>query len=312
MERSANYALVGVISTVLVIGVAVFVVWLAGFSFTHGYDTYDVRFQGPVTGLAKGAEVHFNGIKVGDVTGLRLDRRDTRFVLARIRVTNDVPIRQDSYATLEPLGITGVSYVQITAGTATRPLLKNTVPPGVVPEIGSRKSALSNLLQGGGYLVQRASETLDRLNRVLSDQNIQTISATMSDVQAFTAELRERKSIIDDAQKTVQSADQAVQQIRDLAKSSDDLVNGPGKQAMTKMADAANEVDAAAKELHGTLARLQGPTTTFAEQGLPRLTDDMASLKRATDDLDRLVNEVRADPRGVLGKPPAKEVEVKP
>ena len=32
-------------------------------------------------------------------------------------VTSDVPIRVDSYATLEPQGITGINYVQITAGT---------------------------------------------------------------------------------------------------------------------------------------------------------------------------------------------------
>ena len=67
MERNANYALVGFASLMLFVGMVIFVVWLARVSFSQQYDTYDVVFQGPVDGLSKGGEVHFNGIKVGDI-----------------------------------------------------------------------------------------------------------------------------------------------------------------------------------------------------------------------------------------------------
>src|SRR5205085_3715865 len=107
-----------------------------------------------------------------------------------------------------------------TAGTPSKPLLKNTVPEGQVPRLASQRDALSDLLAGGGFIVQRAVEALDRVNRVFSDENIKTLTATMSDVQAVTGELRERKSIIADAQKTLQDADQATEQITALAKSS--------------------------------------------------------------------------------------------
>jgi phospholipid/cholesterol/gamma-HCH transport system substrate-binding protein len=312
MERNANYALVGLISTSLMIGILIFVVWLAGASFNRGYNRYDVVFQGPVSGLSKGAEVHFNGIKVGDVTDINLDPRDPHFVIARARVTTDVPIRTDSYATLEPEGITGVNYVQITAGTATRPLLIDTVPPGGVPRLGSRSSAISSLLAGGGTVVQRTVELLDRANRVLSDDNIRTLGATLSDVQAVTAELRQRKSMIADAQKTLQSTDQAAQEIRDLAHSSRGLVDDQGKKTLTKLGDAADQIDGAAKDLRGVITSLKGPTSDFAENGLPRITDDLASLKRATDDLDRVLQQIQANPRGLVAKGPAREAEVKP
>ena len=118
-------------------------------------------------------------------------------------MTSDVPIRADSYATLEPLGITGVNYIQITAGTASKPLLKDTVPEGQIPRMASQRDALSDLLAGGGFVVQRTVEALDRVNRIFSDENIKTFGATLSDVQAVTAELRERKEIIADAQKTL-------------------------------------------------------------------------------------------------------------
>jgi len=312
MERNANYALVGLISTLLLIGLLIFLVWLAGPAFSRAFALYDIVFQGPVRGLSKGAEVHFNGIKVGEVTDISLDKADPRLVIARAKVTADVPIRADSYATLEPQGITGVNYVQITAGTSSKPLLKDTVPEGVVPKLQSKRDALSDLLAGGGFVVQKSVEVLDRVNRVLSDENIKTLGATFSDIQAVTAQLRERKSIIADAQKTIQGADEAVVQIRDLAKSSKALVDGDGKRTMSKLADAATQLEGAAKQAREMVTKLQGPTADFASNGLPHLTEAIDSLRQATDNLDHLVSEARSNPRGLIGKTPAKEIEVRP
>lgn len=312
MERNANYALVGLASTIILAGMLVFIVWLGALGLTKPYNLYDIVFQGPVRGLAQGAEVDFNGIKVGEVTKIALDPQDSRLVIARAKVTSDVPIREDSYATLEPQGITGVNFIQITAGTASKPLLRDTVPPGQVPRLRSKKDALSDLLAGGGYIVQRTVEVLDRVNRVFSDENIKTLSATLSDVQAVTAELRERKSIFADAQRTLQSADQAAQQIRDLAKSSRGLVDGDAKQSLAKLGDAASEIKDAAKQLRTMMQKLQGPTTDFATNGLPELSNTINSLQRTLDHFDQVLSEVQANPRGLVGKPPAKQIEVKP
>ena len=113
MERKANYALVGLSTLILFIGLVVFVVWLARLSFTREYDDYEILFVGPVRGLSEGGEVHFNGIKVGEVTKIVLDGRDPNRVIASARITSNVPVKTDSFATLEPQGITGVNYVQI-------------------------------------------------------------------------------------------------------------------------------------------------------------------------------------------------------
>jgi phospholipid/cholesterol/gamma-HCH transport system substrate-binding protein len=303
---------VGLASAILLIGLVVFLVLLAGRRFSHDYDLYDIVFQGPVRGLAKGGEVDFNGIKVGDVSKIFLDPRNPQYVVARARITPDVPIRVDSYAQLEPQGITGVNYIQISAGTPSKPLLRDTVRGGEIPRIPSQKDALSDLLAGGGFIVQRSVEALDRINRVFSDENIKTLSATMSDVQAVTAELRERKAIIGDLQKTVQDADETTRQFTALGKSSQALVDGDGHRTMAKLNDAASEIQASAKALRDTLTKLQGPTENFAATGLPQLSSAIASLQRATDHLDRLLNEVEANPQGLFSKAPAKEVEVRP
>src|SRR6185437_13533453 len=110
MERNANYALVGFASLVLFVGLAAFVLWLAQVRFARDYDLYDIVWAGPV-----------RGISVGEITRITLDRENPSQVISRIKVTSDVPIKTDSFATLEPQGVTGVNYVQITAGTRRGP-----------------------------------------------------------------------------------------------------------------------------------------------------------------------------------------------
>ncbi len=309
MERNANYALVGLISTILLIAMIVFIFWLANFALSAKYDAYQVVFHGPVSGLTRGGDVQFNGIKVGEVSDIQLDAQDPNKVIAKVRVRSDTPVRVDTQASLEPQGITGVNYIQLTAGTLSKPLLKDSGQPLVIQ---AKPGTISSLLSGGGTVMQAAADTLQRIDRVLSEENIQKVTAIISDVQAVTAELRERKAIIADAQKTIQDADGAAVQIKQLARSAQNLVDNNGKQTLAKIDKTADELQGAASDLRGMMAKLKGPTSDFATNGLPELTRTIESLRKTSTDLDRLLNEVEHDPRGFVSKPPAKSVQVKP
>ena len=276
MERQANYALVGAVTLALFVGLLAFFVWLAGFSFIKHFDTYDVLFVGPVRGISEGGEVHFNGIKVGEVTKLALDPADPNRVIARVRLQSGVPVRTDSYAVLEPQGITGVSYIQITGGTQSKPLLKNVTPSGTVPVIHTQQSALADLLEGGGTVLQRAVEALDRVNRLLSDKNITAISGTFQDLKAVADEAKARRQIFADADQALKDVDKTANSFTELSENGNKLINGDGKRAMSNIADAAQE------------------------------------LKQTSASLGALVQQVQQSPQQALGKPPAKEIEVKP
>ena len=206
------------------------------------YDLYDILFVGPVQGLSQGGDVDFNGIKVGEVTKIALDRTDPSRVIARARVTSDVPIRTDSFATLEPQGITGVNYVQITAGTAKNPLLKDTVPRGQVPVIHTKTEVLSSLLESGGAILNAAVEALNRVNRVLSDQNLKEISGAISDVHAITTAARNQKQLFADADQAINDIDAAATSIKQLSDNGNQLLNGDGKRSLHDIADAAAQI----------------------------------------------------------------------
>jgi phospholipid/cholesterol/gamma-HCH transport system substrate-binding protein len=89
-------------------------------------------------------------------------------------------------------------------------------------------------------------------------------------------------------------------------------VDGDAKRTLKEAGDAAAELKAAAKDARSMIGKLEGPTSDFASTGLPQLSAAIVTLQSAAESLDRLVGDVEQNPRGVVSKAPAKEVEVKP
>ncbi len=312
MERNAHYVLVGLISTLLLVGLVLFVVWLARIQFVRQYDLYDIDFQGPVRGLSSGGEVYFNGIRVGEVIRLSLDADAPDRVVARVRISSDAPVRIDSTASLEPLGITGVNYIQITAGTQTRPLLKDVTPPNRVPVIRTVRGSLESILEGGGTVLARAVDALDRVNKLLSDSNIATISGTFEDVHAITTDFRNQRDLLANLDRTIVSAGEAASKVSELADSTEQLVNGDARRSLANLADAAEELKVAAQEGRAAISSIAGPATDFVTGGLPQISATVIQLQSTVEGLNRLIGEIEQNPRQLISKPAAKTLEVQP
>src|SRR3546814_13519642 len=70
-------------------------------------------FQQSVNGLAKGSGVTFSGVPSGQVKEIQLWKKDPSFVRVRISVKEDVPVLQGTTATIQGVGFTGVSEIQL-------------------------------------------------------------------------------------------------------------------------------------------------------------------------------------------------------
>ena len=312
MERNANYTLVGFASLVLLVAAVAFVVWMGRYQFNKEHDKYDVVFVGSVSGLSQGGEVQFNGIKVGEVQKLALDASDPNRVIARVSVGSDVPVRTDSFATLEPLGITGVNVIQLTAGTRTNPLLKTTTPVGKIPVIRTQTSMLQDLLKGGGTVLARAVEALDKVSSVLSKENVVNFSGVLSDLNIVTAAARDNTQVFQNADQAVKSLDQAAKDVSALSNSAKGLVENQGAATLDNFSKAADELKSTATDIRTTVNSLKGPANDFANNTLPQVQSTITSLQSAADSLDRLANEIENDPRQLITKEPAREIKVAP
>ncbi len=110
-------ALVGL----LVVGVAV---WFVAYAYARtsgnvGAASYELsaRFPG-ATGVSEGTDVRVSGLKVGTVTGLKLDPK-TYQAIARFSVDSAIRLPTDSTAAITSQGILGGTFVSLVPGGDT-------------------------------------------------------------------------------------------------------------------------------------------------------------------------------------------------
>ena len=312
MERDAHYAAVGIATVALLAALAVFVIWLARLQFNKDYDVYDIVFYGPVRGLSEGGEVHFNGIRVGEVTDLNLDPAKGDQVIARVRLNGTTPVRVTSRAQLEPQGITGLNYIQITAGEPSSALLKTQYPENVIPVIQSQPSPIAELLSGSGTVLAQTVDALNRINRVLSDDNIRSFSTSVKNVEALTTELEARKGMLKQLEEAITSANSAIKEWEGLATDARGLVNGDAREAIANINEATNDAKTAVASINRSVSGLERPLDEFGREGLPQLNQTIEELNEATRSLQSLIDDVRSSPRDFIGRPQTREMEVQP
>src|SRR5947208_10401610 len=116
METRAPFVIVGAFVLAAIMAVFGFVYWLQNTGGLGPRSSYHVQFDGSVPGLLVGAAVLFNGIRVGEVTGLGLVPDRPRGVNATISVASTTPVAADTRVGLEFQGLTGVPVIALEGG----------------------------------------------------------------------------------------------------------------------------------------------------------------------------------------------------
>ena len=313
METRANYVLIGAFVLVGAAALMLFTLWIAGTPLNQNYSTYDVVFEGPVNGLIEGGEVRFNGIKVGEVTNLSLDRQDPNRVIARIRVDADTPVRTDSVAELNFLGITGVTFIQIRAGSPDQPLLKpeDFQPP---PVIKTERTALDELFQGGQDLLTVTGETINQLNAALSEENVAHFTAILANLETASEKIAADGGLIDSAQSALKSLDKAAVAIETAANSVNSTVDAVDDDVKQLVADAndlvaalqpaAANVSQTIENINGAVTQLNKDLTPSAGRALEQISSAAVDIRAMMVRIQSLLGEIEQDPSRFVYRQP--------
>lgn len=285
METRANFILIGAFTILSLLVAAVFTVWIANTGFDKNYVSYDVVFQGPVRGLELGGEVKFNGIKVGEISDLSLDKINSANVIARIKVESSTPVKADSLAQLEPAGLTGLSYIQILAGSENaRPLQRKKGEDR--PRIVSRRSQMDRLLQSGEGVVTTTYETLTRVNQVLSDTNIRSFSSIMDNIQRASAQITQQGQLLDRANLAALTVGQAGTEVAKLSQNASiaaTTYNELGQSLLVQTRDISQRTNTVL-DASNTLVRDLNSTARTANNTLVSIDSAATALQAATGD----------------------------
>jgi phospholipid/cholesterol/gamma-HCH transport system substrate-binding protein len=238
METRANYVAVGGFVLFCAMALVVTLLWLAGAQYSHEYEYYQTTFHGAVTGLGKGTAVRYNGIDVGRIEDIAFDPSDPQAVVVTMQIQPGLRIRTDSVTSIEPQGLTGGSFVEISGGKKDSPLLV-TGPGDRYPVIKSAPSALQKLVAGTPELLAKLNAVTDRLTVLLSDENQKHFAGTLANLDQTTAALAGSSGDIKTSlanlavaskqlPETVATANESMKKVGKLADDADGFVRGDG------------------------------------------------------------------------------------
>lgn len=182
METKANYVLIGVFTLAGLFGAMAFLLWFAKVEVDRQYSYYDVLFE-DVSGLGSASDVRYNGLPVGQVVDIGLDAVDSSMVRVRIEVNADTPVNTETVAKLQSQGVTGVSFVGLSGGSATSAALPSD------SEIPSERTALQSVFEGAPVLLDRAVVLLDNINQVFDTDNRAAVSETLDNLASASARI---------------------------------------------------------------------------------------------------------------------------
>jgi len=203
METRANFIIIGLFTLVGILGGLGFFLWLASVQIDRQYAQYGVLFDN-VSGLDQSAEVLFNGVSVGRVTGIRIWENDPSKAYVALEIDSTTPVAVDTIARLESQGVTGVAYIALSGGAPGAPVF--TPDADEVPIIPSRQSSFQSLVSSAPDLIADAANIIARLEQLTGTENQEHVRSILQNVDNATDGLEKALTDFSDISDTLRAA----------------------------------------------------------------------------------------------------------
>ncbi len=301
MESRAHALAAGLF--LLVMGMCVgLAVWYLSSDQEAGRD-YVLVTTSSVSGLSPQSQVRYRGIRVGKVREISINPAQPREILVRINIPERYPVTAASRARLSYLGVTGLALIDLDDdGSNPAPLSESAEGGARIPLSGSNFEALG--AQAADTMVV-LRKVLQRLHALLDERNIESISASIANLQSATAHL---DASLAGGPAVVTQARQVLERTRSLL--SPQNVERVG-QILARVEQASGESAPLASDLHALLGsmkvlsdRLDVLALTAGQQvsddTLPKLQALLDEAQRNSRQLGRVLRELESSPQLLL------------
>ena len=307
METRANYALIGAFTLAVIAAAFMFVFW-----FSHGAPTgvrqIQIVFTSSVSGLSRGAQVLFNGVRVGEVKEIELAPDNPANVYAIIEVSETAPVTLNTRARLEYQGLTGVASIALDGGTYDSQPLRGV--DGKIAVIVADRSDYQNILETLQRLAGRTETALETIDKLISD-NAESIGRTVRNVEAISkaVDADNVRSLVANADGLVKQLNESAGRFDKLMASLDGALGSGENSTIAEIAQAARSFRKLADNIDARTKEISAGVTKFTGSGLRQYEALASDARRTLDDMNRTLRSLEKNPQQLLfgKKPPIPE-----
>lgn len=182
METNVRYTIAGTFVLVMLALIIFCVVWLSAGITTEKYTYYTVFMKESVTGLNKDGPVEFNGVEVGTIDDIIINKENPQLVELRLKIKSKTPISVGTKAKLALRGaLSGEAFILLEdKGSDKRPLVKkDNEPYPVIPTTPSiivrLDTTLTQISDGFHQLNENFHQISSSVKELLSPENLKAI-----------------------------------------------------------------------------------------------------------------------------------------
>ena len=304
METRSNHVLVGAIVLILLVMLALFTIWLARLS-GDAEKEYDIFFSQAVDGVNRGSPVAFAGVPSGQVKSISLYKPDPEFVRVRISLKEDVPVLEGTTATIQGIGFTGVSQIQLDGAVkGARPITcpseaTSSACPLGVPVIPTAQGGLGAILNSAPKLLERLSTVTERLTEVLDEENQESIAGILANTERLTDAFADRgpemAQTIVEMRNAVAQVGEAANQVAQLTATTNNVVERDVGPAMANLNEAVISAQGTIQSLDAAINDARPGLQAFSTQTVPEAGRLVHDLRRTATALASIAEKLERD-----------------
>ena len=270
MEAKTNYFIVGLSVLILATGLLVAALWLSVGFDKKEYNTFTVYMREAVSGLTAESPVKYNGVKVGFISLIQLNDHDPQQVKLQIQVEEGTPITTSTKATLVAQGITGATYLGLTASSSTFiPLQKTADEP--YPVIPHKTSFFYEL-------EKNITDATTGINRIFDKENAQHLKKSLDNLEKISTMIEQNNANLN---KSLEGLPQLITEL---------------KSSAHQFNDTSRDISAAGAQLSSTMRAGRNSIDKISQQAIPPAVLLLRRLDSIAANLEKVSAEMRQNP----------------
>ena len=290
MDSKINFFKIGVFIIISTIMLLAAIFWLGKYGFEKKkFDEYSVYFKESVSGLNVGSAIKYKGFEVGNVNEIKINPDNSEEIQIDIVIKKGTPIKEDNYAILGNLGITGLKYIELKGGSQDSPILKEN--ENGIKIIQSKTSDLVSFFDSTQDITQEFMSVLSQIKKVINDNNIDKFSNILIKSENSASNMEHLSEYLVQNEEKI---DVLLKEISALIKTSNKSFENVDKSA-NSFKDLSNEF---LKELRNGSFNLK----EMSSDSFKKLDKVLNSLDETLNQAEKLINNLEQSPSDLIFK----------